>query len=188
MNLDPDKTFPLRVSKDGKVWVEIPKNGSTTIKRNFPFTDTLNINKIKNYSSGFCVLRDPVKRFKSLLSHYFLEGGGRYNHGKKWLTKNYRRTRVNGENIADIVLQDINKLQSIREPHHFNTQLSFIPKQFFELDCTFYDISEISEKLNVPVLNTSPKEKITLSEEALKSVKEIYKDDFILYEKYVINK
>jgi hypothetical protein len=117
-----------------------------------------------------------------------MEKGGRYNRGKEWLAQYYRNVLINGENIADIVLQDINKLRNINEPHHFNTQLSFIPEQFFELDYTFYDISEISEKLNVPVLNTSKREKIILSEDAIKSVKEIYKDDFILYEKYIINR
>ena len=56
---------------DNTLWVEIPKNASSAIK-----TDNqkhrISEKDIPKYSHGFFVLRDPIVRFKSLISHYFV--------------------------------------------------------------------------------------------------------------------
>lgn len=178
----------IRLTPEKEVWIEIPKNGSATLKTYMGFNHNIAPNKIKDYSSGFAVLRDPIDRFKSLLAHYFLEGGERYRYGKKWLFKHYRAIKTDEVNLADIILQDVNKLVDIQEPHHWNSQCTFIPQDFFEINPTFYDISEISSKFDAPITNTSPSQNIKLSDSAIELIKKHYEDDFILYEKYITNR
>lgn len=173
---------------NSKVWVEIPKNASALIKSQVYRNQMqiLRYDDLKDYENGFLFLRNPIDRFKSLLAHYFLKGGIRYHHGVNWLNLTNIKIGVTNENIAKVVLDNFDKINLISEPHHWNTQYSFIPKTFFLLDFNFYDLSEVSKVFGIDKKqNTSDSFNIVLSNDDIQLINEYYKEDFILYDKYI---
>lgn len=179
------------------IWIEIPKNGSYNIKTiKFNFDSELNnlndtilseetLETISNFKRGFVVLRNPYDRFKSLISHYFINGSrAKKGFGNEWLEKNNIIT--DGNNLVDLVLNNFEKIQNIEEPHHFNTQFSFIPANFYNLNNLYLDIFELSLFLSLnDNVNSSPSNDLILTDTQKEKIYKIYKDDFILYEKYI---
>jgi hypothetical protein len=175
----------LWVLEDGRVWVEIPKNGSVTVKesigrKKYPTTRQ----QLKSFNNGIVYLREPVSRFKSMLSHYFLDGA-RKEDGKRWLKSLGWNEKVSGDNIVDIVLNNWEELQYISEPHHFNLQYSFIPDEFWDLKkLEVKDISELGDiKRNTSVSNT-----IKLEGDNLDFILEVYREDVELYNHQILFK
>lgn len=190
-------TFLWELS-DSEVWVEIPKNGSYNLKQlkfNYdsrysvesqPNSKIHKISKIDKFKhkSGFVVLRNPIDRFKSLLSHYFIRGG-RLKMGQDWL-KLINVETISTNNIANIVLDNWDMIESIGEPHHFNSQKSFIPNEFFDIDSKFYDLKNLSKIFGLNSgINSSNSSNITLDNHAKNTLYELYSDDFYLYEKFI---
>lgn len=167
-----------------KVWIEIPKNGSAVLKqKHFKSRYPLKDSKILGQSKGIVVVRDPIDRFKSMLSHYFIDGT-RVNTGKYWLKKRLGITIFDGEDIADIILSNFNQLSSIEEPHHFFTQSSFIPKEFYFLPETeFVNLDNLSERFRVPKHNVSSSSSIVLSDSHAEHLKVLYEPDFELFDR-----
>ena len=188
----------LWLLKNNIVWVEIPKNASYNLKSNrFNFkgdytieqTPNAHLMKISNidlniHKRGFVILRNPIERFKSMISHFFIQGD-RAQIGKHWLDKlgfNY----YNNNNIVDIVFNVWDKIKSIYESHHFNSQSSFIPNEFFEIkNHMVYNTNEVSFMFGLPKgINSSNSSNIFISDKNLKNILDIYKDDVDLYRKY----
>ena len=186
--------------KNNMVWVEIPKNASYNLKKyvlNFNSQSIQSepnalLSKINNidlniHKRGFIILRNPIDRFKSLLSHYFIPGSnvGRVEEGKLWLNDlgiyNY-----NNNNIADIIFSVWDRIETIADPHHFNSQSSFIPPQFFEINNHMvYNVNELSLIFGLQTnINPSNSSNIFISDRNLKKISDIYKDDVNLYKKY----
>ena len=183
---------------NSEVWIEIPKNGSYNLKQlkfNYdsrysvesqPNSKIHKITKIdkSKHKTGFVILRNPIDRFKSLLSHYFINGS-RLSMGSDWL-KLIKAEYVDASNIADIVLDNWAVIGSIKEPHHFNSQKSFIPNEFFEIESKFYDLKHLSSIFGVNSnVNSSNSSKIQLTENNLNQLHNLYTSDFELYENFV---
>ena len=188
----------LWLLKNNMVWVEIPKNASYNLKSyRLNFTSDYQIEqnpnsyltKINNidlniHKRGFVILRNPIDRFKSLISHYFIQGR-RIKQGKKWLSdlgfENY-----NNNNIIDIIFNVWDKIKTIGAVHHFNSQSSFIPDEFFEIkNHMVYNTNEVSFMFGLPKgINSSNSSNIFISDKNLKNILDIYKDDVDLYRKY----
>lgn len=165
------------------LWVEIPKNASSSIKSDNRMKQ-INEKEIPNYSHGFVVLRNPIDRFKSLVSHYFVHGY-RSALGKRWLN-GLGIEDIHSENIVSLTLDNFDKLEKIQEPHHWNPQSSFIPKSFFDIPIKkFYDINE-PNAYTYSHSNKSRSEEIILTEEEIERVKELYKDDVELYNHQIL--
>lgn len=164
------------------IWIEIPKNASTTLKRRYdkaPFK-MHNIVKIDTtqFKEGFVILRDPVDRFRSLLAHYFLPNGKKYSHGKKWI-KAITKNTVNGNNVCELVLQNFKYLEYVIEPHHWSTQASFIPQEFYDLENkNFFGMRWV--KQNFPISNKSPSEKVVITKIEETKIKQLYAEDYDL--------
>lgn len=171
----------------GVLYVEIPKNASFIIKEKLikPKKCDISFEEAENYSESFLVFRDPIERFKSLCSHYLLDGS-RLKYGQSWM--NILGLDVNNYNgIADMVLSNFQELSKISEPHHWSSQSSFIPDFVFDKDVKIYGMSQISEELGVPQQNISSSNKIELSENDIERIKLLYEDDFKIYDKYLSN-
>lgn len=182
---------------NGLVWVEIPKNGSYNLKQfRLKYDSQYSVNEQPNslikrletldtsiHKRAFVILRNPIERFKSLVSHYFIKGG-RAQFGKHWLA-NVGVHNWSNDDLVDIILENWNHIGRISEPHHFNSQNSFIPKEFFETSHMIYDMSELSLifGLNIGV-NSSGSSDIKLNDENLKKIIDIYEDDIELYQRY----
>jgi hypothetical protein len=183
------------------VWVEIPKNGSYNLKEfRFKFDSTIreseqfslltkiNISEINNFTRGFVILRNPLERFCSLLSHYFINGS-RFdsNKGPNWLNL-LGIQNFNNSNICDIVLDNWEHIHLLAEPHHFNSQKSFIPDEFFNLYYMVYHIDELSLYFGLNKgINSSGSSDVVISDFNLQRIKQLYADDFELYSKYFPN-
>ena len=184
--------------KNNIVWVEIPKNASYNLKKhvlNFNSKDSYKtqpnalLSKINNinlniHKRGFVILRNPIDRFKSLLSHYFIQGG-RIKLGQLWLN-NLGIYYYNSNNIADIIFSVWDKIETIPHAHHFNSQRSFIPPQFFEIrNHIVYNMNEVNFMFGLSKdINSSNSSNIFISDENKKNILDIYKDDMGLYKKY----
>lgn len=177
---------------DNMVWIEIPKNATYNLKiaRFYNKPDVkMQILKpldVLKYKRGFTIIREPIERFKSLLSHYFIKGRG--NH-KEWLSSiGYDSESVSVDNICDIVLDNWDKIENLSEPHHFSSQASFIPNEFFEINHIVFELSESSLYLGLNKnFNSSDSFKIYISEENRKKILEMYKDDVELYQKHILD-
>jgi hypothetical protein len=183
---------------DSVVWIEIPKNGSYNLKQfRFKFDSTkkeseqvsllkkINESEIKSFKRGFVVLRNPIERFRSLLSHYFIKGGRFDNKmGPNWLNS-LGISNFNNDNICDIVLDNWNHIEKLSEPHHFNSQSSFIPNEFFNLSYMIYHMDELSLYFGLDSnINSSGSSDVVISDSNLERIKKLYADDFELYSKY----
>lgn len=182
--------------KNNIVWVEIPKNGSYNLKRyrlnfnsgpidNEPHSLLSKIEKINLnvHKRAFTILRNPIDRFKSLISHYFIKGG-RTDNGKHWLL-NLKINNWNNSNILDIVFENWEHMGSISEPHHFNTQTSFIPSEFFQINHMIYNMDDLSIMFGLDKsVNSSGSSNIKVSNSNLEKIVNLYNDDIELYKKY----
>lgn len=157
-------TYLWRIGLD-KVWVEIPKNASFVIKDSNRKMTKINHKDIKPNDKVIVIIRNPVERFKSLLSHYFLPKGGRYKLGNDWLKLINIKQTVNGDNICDIVVKNFEKLNFIIEPHHWNPQISFYPNNIFDYDYQFISMDGVNKNFNVSrKSNTSDSNLINITE------------------------
>lgn len=183
------------------VWVEIPKNGSYNLKQfRFRFDSTkteseqtsllkkINQSEIKLFKRGFVILRNPIERFRSLLSHYFIKGGRFDNKmGPNWL-HSLGITNFNKDNICDIVLDNWKDIEKLSEPHHFNSQTSFISDDFFDLSYMVYHMDELSLYFGLQAgINSSGSSDVVISDSNLERIKQLYAGDFELYSKYFPN-
>ena len=168
---------------DNTLWVEIPKNASSAIKSDNQMHQ-LGKKDISKYSHGFFVLRDPIVRFKSLVSHYFVHGY-RSALGKRWLNE-LGIHDVHEDNIVSLTLENFDKLESIQEPHHWNSQSSFIPNAVLDIpNLKVYDINEPNPFVHRHS-NKSRSSEVVLTEEQTQRVKELYKDDVELYNHQIL--
>lgn len=180
------------------VWIEIPKNGSYNLKQfRFKFdsrkkeSEQISLLKgiqksdIESFTRGFVILRNPLERFRSLLSHYFINGSRFHsNKGPNWLNS-LGISQFNNNDICDIVLDNWQHIDKLSEPHHFNSQSSFIPKEFFNLAFMIYHMDDLSLYFGLQSgINSSDSTHIHISDDNLKRIQTIYEDDFKLYTKY----
>jgi hypothetical protein len=91
----------------------------------------------------------------------------------------------NNDNICDIVLDNWNHIEKLSEPHHFNSQSSFIPNEFFNLSYMIYHMDELSLYFGLDAnINSSGSSDVVISDSNLERIKKLYADDFELYSKY----
>jgi hypothetical protein len=193
--------YVWRLLPSSTVWIEVPKNGSSGLKATLcrtkkliPINNTCffprvfktirsPVNDLSQFTNGMIVLRDPVDRFRSLLSHYFIyEKGHRKHIGTLWL----RGIKVNNQNICDVVLSDFDRLKDIGSVHHFNSQVAFIPDTFFLLsNIDFIDINDLSRR-DVPHIGRSDSNGVVISDKNRKIIEELYHEDVVLYNERIL--
>tara|TARA_R110000796_G_C14425650_1_gene420483 strand:- start:138 stop:761 length:624 start_codon:yes stop_codon:yes gene_type:complete len=182
------------------VWVEIPKNATCYLKTFLfkfendqwqnnspqPFSLIKSIKKyqISNYKRGLLILRNPIDRFKSLISHYFIDGSKVHQGGKEWLNK-YSNQYTSYNDVVDIVLNNWDKVSLLYQPHHWNTQNSFIPDNFFNLSNHILTLEELPLFFSIPPVNISSSNKVFLSKNHINKLEKLYYDDFVLYDNYI---
>jgi len=176
----------LHVDKNGLLWVPIPKCGTQSIREHTDqFKERINVLDVPNFKKGFVVLRDPIDRFKSLVSMYFLKGSSHNDSVRKYRGYGKRHMGLhNASNVVDIVLRRFPKLRRLKGANHWLTQKSFIPETFYELeDPRFYDMEWLRK--NYEVHNTSPSDTVLVSESQREIILKIYAEDVELYERYI---
>jgi hypothetical protein len=161
------------------IWVEIPKNGSSTLKKEF--SKVVYLNDFTNNKESFCIIRDPLDRFKSLLSSYFFINHRKEIIGKPWFDK-YIGGEYDTQTISDIVINNFDKLSLIHMPHHFNSQSSFIPHEFYNCNYKFFGMNYLDK---YRPSNVSISKDINLSNNCIEFLHDFYHEDFIIYNKFI---
>lgn len=178
-------------------WFEIPKNGSTSIKKHFgvgvrpndstavdakrPITDYAKYQTIVPYA----IMRDPVARFTGTLKHYFSQEGQRYHtRGVKFFKRQgYDIEAESLQSCADFVIDNLEKLTSDDEVHHFYPQTHFLDNTFKSFN--LIRMNEISPTFDVGHRNkTATKRTITLTPEQEQYIKDVYKQDYEFFQQH----
>lgn len=190
-----DNTYIWNI-QDNMVWIEIPKNASYNLKiRRFYNNPDVKMTILKSedilkYKRGFAIIREPIERFKSLIADYFIDGlYARHRKGVEWLESvDVDLKDVNPNNLCDVVLDNWDSIETNLEPHHFNSQASFIPNEFFQINHIIFELKETSLFLGLePNFNSSKSSEIYISEKNYNRIVQLYIDDVQLYEKYITN-
>lgn len=169
------------------LYIEIPKNASTLIKDRYVIGKCdfrLNEHNVHNFDKCLIVLRHPIQRFSSLISHYFIDGL-RKKYGKMWVEKN--KLEDKSDIIIDFILDNFEKLKDIHEPHHFNSQVSFIPKLVLDVNVHFIDINDVNTyfKINT-VTNSSNSFNVNFTKSQKNKIKNIYSYDYEFYKNNIL--
>lgn len=137
-----NKGYVWYAKNDNVFWIEIPKNGSSSIKKSSSWSikgkkpphSLLKIpdNRLMKEEkiNAFVMLRDPHLRFKSLIKFYFIENGGRWEKGMKY-AKSKERIQAEIDLGTDNFLKFLTNSRHHLQVHHFNSQTYFI-KNFMD--------------------------------------------------------
>ena len=197
--------FPIlwRLSK-GAVWFEIPKNGSTSIKREYnlwnpfawvpkgvsqeiPLKKYMPIKDFGPYGNTipYVVVRDPVDRFISLFKHYFLDGGRRFRNGIVFCEKLNKDINTMDMNARlEFLIDNLSELSTDEQVHHFYPQAYFIDTKSFD-DFKLVKLEDLSKTLNVlrvGHVEVMDMYDVHLNDEQERYIKTIYEDDYKFFE------
>lgn len=173
-------SFVWRVPNNS-LWIEIPRNASLTIKSEKSFSPLFNVmyREIPSFTDAFWFMRHPIKRFKSLVSEYFFKGRHK-DAGRAWL--NSLASGIGDEFIPEIVCDHFDNINQLPDCHLWDTQSSFVADEIFDLpNIKAFDVSFVSEFMNLPVTNKSDSHLIDLPEKCIHFIQEFYCDDFEMY-------
>ena len=177
--------FPVLFDlKNGKYWFEIPKNGSNSIKSTFKGRE-----HVKDFSglkdvSPVVILRDPIDRFQSLFRHYFLEEGRRFKRGASFCSRNgcdIKNLGVQGR--LDFLVENLHKLTSDDEVHHFYPQVNFIDQVYFD-NFVIVDIKKLSNFIGVPKSNNTRGGRNANLTKHQSYIRNVYNDDYVFLKKH----
>ena len=177
--------FPIlwKLSPD-MFWYEIPKNGSSAIKQTRKLRHNLNVVNPADHSteSPIVIVRDPIERFMGTFNHYFTEGQriGRFHRGKKFCERlGVDINQINDADRLSLLIDNLDLLSTEEEVHHFYPQVHFIATEHLH-NFTSVKLENLSDTLNVPIVNKSIVSTATLTEDQATYIKNIYKDDYRL--------
>lgn len=190
--------------EEGVIWFEIPKNGSSSIKREYnlwnpwawrpkgapqevPLQKLIPIEDFEPYRNTipYVILRDPVDRFISLFKHYFLDEGRRFSKGAAFCEKLNKDINTMDMNTRlDFLIDNLSELSADEEVHHFYPQAYFIDTKSFD-DFKLVKLEDLSKTLNVPNyghIAATDAYDVQLNDEQERYIKTIYEDDYGLYD------
>jgi len=184
--------FPVlwKLNARDRYWYEVPKNGSMTIKKS---QKPVRIGKDKvrelpKDTRPIVIYRDPVDRYLSLFKHYFTKEGGRLRDGISFLERVGRKdynpeVKKQVKETFNFILDNLDKLDSKFEVHHFYPQTRFFEPDVFE-DFEFIPIGKMTDILNVNTLHhTEYDGKLTPTKKQIAKIREIYAADYDFFRK-----
>jgi len=190
----PCKVYPKwpvlwSIGKNRK-WYEIPKNGSFTIKQTYfgtvdPGPEIKYWNNPPEHNDTIIVVwRDPIDRFKSMFMHYFLEEGLRFDCMLNFFSE--RDVDLGKQCIPkriELALSHLMEFGTNEECHHFYPQTWFINQTHIH-KMQIIEVSELTTLMNVPVDNSTPKDRehlINFTKQQQEFIMDVYKEDYDFY-------
>lgn len=183
--------FPrhVYVKTIGRNWFETPKNGTVSIKW------SCKLNRIDNPASGntgkpsIVVYRDPLDRFRSTFLHYFHENGERYERtkykdfgsGKEFfnIDLEYDIEELSLHERAEILLENVNKLSTRQEVHHWWPQTDFFNTDNIEI----ISMNQINEVFGIKAfLNQQKKVDFEFTNHQKNVIMDLYSQDYDYFE------
>lgn len=172
----------------GRNWFETPKNATVSIKWNCKLNrhDTHAMNNTDKPS--LVVYREPVDRFRSCFLHYFHEDGLRFkNHKDKrfgdgvgfFKNLDYNINALSLHERVDILLDNLDKLTSHEEVHHWWPQINFFDTDDIEI----IPMNKVNEVFGIKAfLNQQKKVDFEFTNEQKSIIIDVYKDDYDFFE------
>lgn len=169
------------------LWVEIPRNGSFTIKKEASFNPMQKVlyKDIEKYTDAFWFMRNPIHRFKSLISEFFFDGTRR-QQGRTWLRDLDIPVGVSDDYIPEIVCDYFQFINKIPDCHLWDTQSSFVADEIMLLpNIKAFDISFMKKFMLLEETNKTTSPNIDLAEKCIYFLKDFYCLDFDMYNSLV---
>ena len=175
----------------GAIWFEIPKNGSSAIKREYSIDWRTGTKPIKDFGPyrntiPYVILREPTDRFISLFKHYFLDEGQRVHKGTAFCEKSNKDINTMDTNTRlEFLIDSLSELSTDEQVHHFYPQTYCIDAKSFD-GLKLVKLEDLSKTLNVPNyghIAATDAYDIQLNNEQERYIKTIYEDDYGLYDK-----
>ena len=169
-------------------WLEIPKNGSASMKTKYDGRMAFIKNRtMMNHVTPIIILRDPLTRFYGSFRHYFFEGAERFHRGKTFC----KRLGINIDTMDvsqryKFLVQNLDKLSTVDEVHHFHPQTKFIDQVNFRRFRPI-KIQDLSKLLAVSKINHTKHVGPPISKEFDSYIKSLYKEDYEFFKEHGIN-
>lgn len=179
----PHKVYLKTIDRN---WFETPKNATVSIKWGIGFQHK----KPRELSTPTLVVyREPVDRFRSCFIHYFHETGLRFQNNEKkrfgdgvgfFENLGYNIRELSLHERADILLENLDKLSTREEVHHWWPQVNFFKPDNIEIVSIkkILEVFKVEQKLNV-----APKKvDFQFTNEQKDVIMNVYKDDYDFFE------
>jgi len=182
------KEIILKIKKgleDGKKlsFIHAPKCGGCTASQ---YINQCNIkNKGHNIVNEndeltFAIIRDPIKRFESLLNYRLGEERPRFDFPKRLRHVHFNKSITLNEIITELTIDDINILKPYKTLVYWCQNVDLLIT-IEELNETIELLGFTINNTNFKDINVSIKERGTLNEESKEKIAEFYKEDIELY-------
>lgn len=166
-------------------WFEIPRSGSVTIKESFKQSVIINRNtkefEIAKTKSPIVIVSDPVNRFISCINAYLAENQRYYAYGKNIFSSfGVDLDLCERKEKIDMFFDNIDKINSQHQVHHFHPQIRFIDTENFS-NFTVLRRYQINQYFGIGTHLNHTRKEITvedLSYSQIEIVKNIYEDDY----------
>ena len=180
-------------NNEEKLWFEVPRSCSVTIKESFPkrrqiYRETRKYNGLwMDSKKPIVIFTDPIERFVSLINAYVTPKQRYYDYGKDIFNQlGLKIEEVPKEQKIDLFFKNLHKLSSHHQVHHFMPQSYFVDlENFTNIEVVKkHDVSDyfgIEEKMNVTNKEITAED---FTEEQVSFINTIYASDYQFYEKY----
>jgi hypothetical protein len=176
-----------------KLWFEVPRSCSVTIKESFPLRKqvlrgTRLYNKfIEEKKKPIMIFTDPIDRFISLINVYLTEGQRYSDYGKDiFSTFNKDITTLSKQEKINLFFTNLNKITSLQQVHHFHPQCRFVDIANFP-EFTVVKREDVNQFFGIDQKHNVTKKDITaedFTEEQINFIKHAYASDYAFFEKY----
>ena len=176
-----------------KLWFEVPRSCSVTIKESFPkriqvmrgtrLYNTL----IEENRKPIMIFTDPIDRFISLINVYLTPKQRYYDYGKDiFASFDVDLNTISKEEKIDLFFRNLNKITGGHQVHHFHPQCRFVDTESFK-DIEVVKREDVNKYFDIDVAHNVTDKEITaedFSEEQIEFIKRAYASDYAFFNEY----
>ena len=193
--LDWPLMYDLEPDNSEKLWFEVPRSCSVTIKESFPvrmqvMRGTRLYNKfIEQKKKPIMIFTDPIDRFISLINVYLTPKQRYCDYGKdifNTFSADITDIGITKSEKIDLFLRNLNKITSMQQVHHFHPQCRFVDTVNFE-EIEVVRREDVNDYFNITEMHNVTQKDITaedFTEEQIDFIKRAYASDYAFFEKY----
>lgn len=185
--------YDLEGDSEGKLWFEVPRSCSVTIKESFPnrrqvMRETrLYKRLVEEKRKPIMIFTDPIDRFVSLINVYLGEKQRYSDYGKDiFSTFDKDISQLSKQDKIDYFFANLNKITSLHQVHHFHPQCRFVDTENFE-EIEVVKREDVNEFFGITEHHNATKKEITkedFTEEQIDFIKRAYASDYAFLKKY----
>ena len=176
-----------------KLWFEIPRSCSVTIKESFPLRKQimrgtrLYKRLVEEKREPIMIFTDPIDRFVSLINVYVTERQRYWDYGVDIFSTFAKDiTQLSKQEKIDLFFTNLNKITQQHQVHHFHPQCRFVDTESFE-NIQVVKREDVNDFFGIDQMHNVTQKDITkddFTEEQIDFIKRAYASDYAFYEKY----